>query len=197
MNQIKEQYAVDTPKRTLEDAMKGADIAIGVTNSSGLFTADMIKSMAEKPIIFGLSNPNPEVTPNEVYEVRDDAIIATGRADYPNQINTVTCFPFLFRGALDIRAKTINDDMKLACAMSLAQLARKPVPDTVKAAHFGADVEFGREYIVPSLFDPRLLTTVPIEVGIAGITSGVARNFITDWTEYKYELQSKVRHTYV
>lgn len=186
MNERKEKYALDTDKRTLEDAMKGADVAIGFSGEGGLFTAPLIKSMNEKPIIFALSNPQPEVTPDDVYSIRDDAIIATGRADYPNQLNSLMCFPFLFRGTLDVKASDINEEMKLACALSIANLARKKVPDSVKLAHFGVDIEFGREYILPSLFDHRLLTTVPIDVAISAITSGVARNFITDWTSYKY-----------
>jgi malate dehydrogenase (oxaloacetate-decarboxylating)(NADP+) len=134
----------------------------------------MIKSMAKNPIVFALANPEPEMRPEAVYEIRDDALVATGRSDYPNQVNNVMCFPFLFRAALDTRSKQINEHMKMACAISLAELAQTEVPDTVKRAFNGIDLEFGREYIMPSIFDPRLLTTVPIDVAKAAMESGIA-----------------------
>lgn len=196
MNKYKQQCAIDTDKRSLDDAFVGADIAIGLS-SPRAFTRSMIKSMNDNPAIFALHNPEPEITPDEVYEVRDDAIIATGRSDYPNQINSAMCFPFLFRGALDVRAKTFNDEMKLACAINLATLARRPVPAVVKHAYDGVDVEYGREYLVPSIFDPRLLTEIPMEVAISATRTGVARNFISDWTSYKYQLQAKISRTHI
>lgn len=195
MNPYKEQFAVETTKRTLEDAFTDCDIAIGLS-SAGQFKQDYIKLMAPDPVVFALANPEPEIRPEKVYEVRDDAVIATGRSDYPNQVNNVMCFPFLFRGALDTRAYRFNDEMKMACANSLAELARKPVHDAVKRAFHGVDVEFGREYIIPSIFDPRLLTTIPIEVAMSAMRTGVARNFITDWAAYKFELQARVEHTH-
>ena len=131
-----------------------------------------------------------------MYEVREDAIIATGRSDYPNQVNNVLCFPFLFRAALDVRASSINEDMKMACAVAISELARLPVPDIVKRAYNGLDLEFGREYIVPSIFDPRLLTTIPIQVAKAAINSGIAYSPITNWNEYEFQLKQRVSHTY-
>lgn len=130
--------------------------------------------MNDSPIIFTLANPEPEMRAEAIYEVREDAIVATGRSDYPNQVNNVLCFPFLFRAALDVRATQINESMKMACAQALARLARKPVPEEVKRAYGGLDIEFGREYIVPSIFDPRILTYIPIAVAQAAIASGVA-----------------------
>lgn len=156
----------------------------------------MIESMAENPIIFALANPEPEIRPEAVYELREDAIVATGRSDYPNQVNNVLCFPFLFRAALDVHASQINEAMKMACAISLAELAREPVHNIVKRAYGGIDIDFGREYIIPSIFDPRLLTTVPIAVATAAMESGVAHHMITDWDEYRYELRSRVAHTH-
>lgn len=131
-----------------------------------------------------------------MYDIRSDAIVATGRSDYPNQVNNVMCFPFLFRAALDVRASKINEAMKMKCALSIAMLARKPVPDVVKRAYNGVEIEFGREYIVPSIFDPRLLTSIPIDVAKAAMDSGVARNPIEDWEAYKNELQARVAHTH-
>jgi len=152
----------------------------------------MIKGMNKNPIIFALANPEPEIRPELVYEYREDAIVATGRSDYPNQVNNVMAFPFLFRAALDTRATSINEEMKMACALALADLARTEVPDTVKRAYNGVDIEFGREYLVPSIFDPRLLTTIPIAVAKAAMDSGAARIQIKDWDEYKFSLKSRV-----
>lgn len=152
----------------------------------------MIKSMNKDPIIFALANPEPEIRPEIVYDFREDAITATGRSDYPNQVNNVMAFPFLFRAALDTRATSINEDMKMACALALAELARTEVPDIVKRAYNGVEIEFGREYLVPSIFDPRLLTTIPIAVAKAAMESGAARIMIEDWDEYKFSLKSRV-----
>lgn len=163
MNIYKERFALNTKKRTVEDAFEGADIAIGFTNQ-GTFTPDMIKSMNDKPVVFALSTPEPEMRPEQMYEIRDDIIPGTGRADYPNQINNLIVYPFLFRAALDVEATEINEAMKMACAKALSDLARTKVPDVVKRAYGGCEIEFGREYLVPSIFDPRLLTTVPIAV---------------------------------
>ena len=163
MNEYKEYFAVETDKRTIEDAFTDADVAIGLSKG-GQFKGEYLKLMARDPVVFALANPEPEIRPELAYEARDDVIVATGRSDYPNQINNVMCFPFLFRGALDTRASCFNDDMKLSCANALANLARTPVPDTVKRAFNGQEVEFGREYLIPSIFDPRLLTTIPLEV---------------------------------
>ena len=185
MNPYKERFACPTDKRTLDDAFKGADIAIGLSQA-GSFTPEMIASMAPDPLVFALANPEPEIRPEIMYEVREDVITATGRSDYPNQVNNVMCFPFLFRAALDTRSTSINEAMKMACAKSLSELARTPVPDVVKRAYNGADVEFGREYLVPSIFDPRLLTTIPIDVAKAAMESGVAQKEIEDWTDYKF-----------
>ena len=152
--------------------------------------------MNDNPIVFPLANPEPEIRPGKIYDTREDAIVATGRSDYPNQVNNVLCFPFLFRAALDTRSTEINETMKMDTAIALAELARSGVPDVVKRAYNGIDVEFGREYIVPSIFDPRLLTTIPIAVAKAAMRSGAARIEITDWDEYKYELRSRVAHTH-
>src|SRR6185295_6195790 len=154
MNQWKSGYAIKTSKRTLEDAFKGADVAFGLS-VKGAFTPAMIKSMADKPIIFAMANPDAEITPEEVAAVRDDAIMATGRSDYPNQINNVLGFPYIFRGALDVRASAINMEMKIAAARALAALAREDVPDEVTSA-YGARPKFGSDYIIPVPFDPRL-----------------------------------------
>lgn len=190
MNEYKERHAIETEARTLEDAIKGADIFIGVS-SPELLTNEMLLSMNEKPVIFAMANPNPEITPGRAHSVRDDCFVATGRSDYPNQINNVMCFPFLFRGALDVRATEINEAMKIACADALAKLAKEPVPESVKAA-FPADksFEFGREYLVPTPFDPRLLTVVSIAAAKAACESGVARSPISDWDAYEKRLQS-------
>src|SRR5471032_980926 len=178
MNQWKSAYAIKTSARTLADAFEGADVAFGLS-AKGAFTKDMIKSMAAKPIIFALANPDPEITAEEVAEVRDDAIMATGRSDYPNQINNVLGFPYIFRGALDVRASAINMEMKIAAANALAALAREDVPDEVAVA-YGARPKYGSEYIIPVPFDPRLIATIPPAVAKAAMETGVARKPIPE-----------------
>merc|ERR1712062_122041 len=184
MNEYKERHAVDTSDRTLEDAIKGADVFIGVSQKD-LLKDDMLKSMAKDPVIFAMANPNPEVSPDRAAKVRPDSIVATGRSDYPNQINNVMCFPFLFRGALDVRASEINEEMKMAAAVALAELTEKEVPEEVKSA-FPADKDFtfGRNYIVPTPFDPRLITAVAVATAKAAVETGVAQRPIQDWNAY-------------
>jgi malate dehydrogenase (oxaloacetate-decarboxylating)(NADP+) len=191
MNQWKSAHANDTAKRTLEEAMVGADVFLGLS-VKGAVTQEMVKSMADKPIIFALANPDPEILPEEVKQVRSDAIVATGRSDYNNQVNNVMGFPYIFRGALDVRASTINDEMKIAAAQSLAGLAREPVPDEVSAAYSGRKMQFGPEYIIPVPFDFRLITTVPTAVAQAAMTSGVARKPIIDMAAYKRCLSARL-----
>ncbi len=191
MNQWKSAHAADTKLRTLKDAIKGADAFFGLS-VKGAVTPDMVRSMAKNPIIFAMANPDPEITPEEVAEVRDDAIIATGRSDYPNQINNVLGFPFIFRGALDVRARTINEDMKIAAARALAELAQQDVPDEVASAYSGRKLRYGREYIIPVPFDPRLIATVPPAVAKAAMDSGVARKPITDMNAYRKQLAARL-----
>ena len=190
MNQWKSAHAVDTPLRTLEEAMAGADIFFGLS-AKGALTPEMVKSMAPNPIIFALANPDPEITPEDAQKVREDVIIATGRSDYPNQVNNVLGFPYIFRGALDVRAKTINMEMKIAAAEALAELAREDVPDEVAAAYRGARPRFGREYIIPVPFDPRLIHVIPIAVAKAAMQSNVARRPIVDLAAYKAQLSAR------
>jgi malate dehydrogenase (oxaloacetate-decarboxylating)(NADP+) len=189
MNQWKSAHAAKTSARTLADAMVGADVLFGLS-VKGAVTRDMIKSMADKPIIFAMANPDPEITPEEVAEVRQDAIMATGRSDYPNQINNVLGFPYIFRGALDVRATSINMDMKIAAANALAALAREDVPDEVAVA-YGARPKYGPDYIIPVPFDPRLIATVPPAVAKAAIETGVARKPIPDMDAYRSQLASR------
>src|SRR3984885_13863782 len=174
MNQWKSAHAVETDARTLADALVGCDVFLGLS-VKGAVTQDMIKTMAKAPIIFAMANPDPEITPEEVRAVRPDAIIATGRSDYPNQVNNVLGFPYIFRGALDVRAKTINEAMKIAAAEALAALAREDVPDEVAAAYLGARPVYGPEYIIPVPFDPRLISRVSAAVARAAMESGVAK----------------------
>ncbi len=190
MNQWKSAHAVDTAMRTLDEAVRGADIFLGLS-AKGALTQDMVKSMAANPIIFAMANPDPEITPEEAHAVRDDVIIATGRSDYPNQVNNVLGFPYIFRGALDVRATTINMEMKLAAAHALADLAREDVPDEVAAAYQGARPRFGREYIIPVPFDPRLIHVIPLAVAKAAMESGVARKPIVDMPTYKAQLSAR------
>ena len=190
MNQWKSGYAVKTSARTLEQAFEGADIAFGLS-VKGAFTPAMVKSMAAKPIIFALANPDPEITAEEVAKVRDDAIMATGRSDYPNQVNNILGFPFIFRGALDVRASTINMEMKIAAARALAALARADVPGEV-AALYGARPKFGPDYIIPVPFDPRLISTVPPAVAKAAMDTGVARKPIVDMDAYRQQRRLRV-----
>ena len=171
---FKKAHARTTDRRTLADAMRGADVFLGVA-AANLLTPDMLRSMADKPIVFALANPDPEIEPELAHATRQDLIIATGRTDYPNQINNVLGFPYIFRGALDVRARTINDAMCTAAARALAQLARRPVPKEVLHAYHLERLAFGSEYIVPTPFDSRLLRTVSAAVAQAAIASGVAR----------------------
>jgi malate dehydrogenase (oxaloacetate-decarboxylating)(NADP+) len=187
MNQWKSAYAVKTEARTLADALKGADVFYGLS-AKGAVTKEMIASMADKPIIFAMANPDPEITWEEVAEVRDDAIMATGRSDYPNQVNNVLGFPYIFRGALDCRATTINMEMKIAAARALADLAREDVPDEVAAA-YGMRFKYGPDYIIPVPFDPRLISYVPPAVAKAAMETGVARKPITDMDAYRESLR--------
>jgi malate dehydrogenase (oxaloacetate-decarboxylating)(NADP+) len=190
MNQWKSAHAVDTPLRTLDEAMVDADIFFGLS-AKGALTLEMVRSMAPNPIIFAMANPDPEIMPEEAQKERDDVIIATGRSDYPNQVNNVLGFPYIFRGALDVRAKTINMDMKIAAAHALAELAREDVPDEVAVAYRGARPRFGRDYIIPVPFDPRLIHVVPIAVAKAAMASGVARRPIVDLAAYKAQLSAR------
>ena len=193
MNQWKSAHAVITDARTLDEAMKGCDVFLGVS-AKGAVTPSMVASMADNPVIFAMANPDPEITPEEAHEVRVDAIVATGRSDYPNQVNNVLGFPYLFRGALDIHARAINDEMKIACAHALAQLAREEVPDEVALA-YGKNLTFGRDYIIPTPFDPRLIHRIPPAVAKAGMDTGVARRPIIDIEAYEVSLKSRMDPT--
>ena len=190
MNEYKEPYAVETERRTLADAMKGADVFVGLS-MKGLVTKEMVASMADNPVIFALANPDPEILPEEVAEVRSDAIMATGRSDYPNQVNNVLGFPFIFRGALDVRARGVNAEMMLAATRALAGLAREEVPDTVRGAYDGSDITFGREYLIPKPFDHRVLFYVAPAVAKAAMESGVARTEL-DLDEYRDRLRASL-----
>ena len=193
MNQWKSAHAVITDARTLDEAMKGCDVFLGVS-AKGAVTPSMVASMAENPVIFAMANPDPEITPEEAHKVRVDAIVATGRSDYPNQVNNVLGFPYLFRGALDIHARAINDEMKISCAHALAQLAREEVPDEVALA-YGKNLTFGRDYIIPTPFDPRLIHRIPPAVAKAGMDTGVARRPIIDIEAYEISLKSRMDPT--
>ncbi|MGD9916495.1 MAG: NADP-dependent malic enzyme [Paenirhodobacter sp.] len=193
MNQWKSAHAVPTEARTLDDAMRGADVFLGVS-AKGAVTPEMVSSMADNPVIFAMANPDPEITPEEAHAVRPDAIVATGRSDYPNQVNNVLGFPYLFRGALDIHARAINDEMKIACAKALAALAREDVPDEVAMA-YGRKLSFGRDYIIPTPFDPRLIHVIPPAVAKAGMDTGVARRPIIDMEGYAQSLRARMDPT--
>ena len=193
MNQWKSAHAANTELRTLEEAMVGADVFLGVS-VKGAVTQEMVASMADNPVIFAMANPDPEITPEEAHEVRNDAIVATGRSDYPNQVNNVLGFPYLFRGALDINARAINDEMKIACARALAELAREDVPDEVAMA-YGKKLTFGRDYIIPTPFDPRLIYVIPPAVARAGMDTGVARRPIIDMDGYEMSLKARMDPT--
>ncbi len=193
MNQWKSAHAARTDARTLEQAMVGADVFLGVS-AKGAVTPAMVASMADNPVIFAMANPDPEITPEEAQAVRADAIVATGRSDYPNQVNNVLGFPYLFRGALDINARAINDEMKIACARALAELAREDVPDEVAMA-YGRKLTFGRDYIIPTPFDPRLIHTIPPAVAKAGMDTGVARRPIIDMDGYTQALKARMDPT--
>ena len=190
MNQWKSAHAIDTPARSLAEAVAGADVFFGLSQK-GALTQEMVASMAPNPIIFAMANPDPEITPEQVSEVRDDAIMATGRSDYPNQVNNVLGFPYIFRGALDVRATTINDEMKIAAAEALAGLAREDVPDEVASAYQGQRPKFGPGYIIPVPFDPRLISAIPPAVALAAMDSGVARRPIVDMAAYKSQLSAR------
>ena len=190
MDQWKAPHAIKTDLRTLSEAMKGADVFLGLS-VAGIVTQDMIKSMAKNPIVFAMANPDPEITPEEIKEVRSDAIIATGRSDYANQVNNVLGFPYIFRGALDVRARNVNEEMKLACAHALADLARQDVPEEVAAAYHGQRPKYGPEYIIPAPFDPRLISEIPPYVAQAAMDTGVARKPIEDMEAYKKSLAQR------
>ena len=191
LNKWKQNYAIKTNSRKLSDAIKGADVFLGLS-SAGVLTKEDVRSMAANPIIFACANPDPEITPEEVEEVRNDAIVATGRSDYPNQVNNLLGFPYIFRGALDVRAKTINDEMKIAAANAIAYLARERVPDEVVAAMGGERPKYGKEYIIPSTFDPRLINVIPVAVAKAAIKTGVARKKIDNFEIYSEQLKQRL-----
>jgi malate dehydrogenase (oxaloacetate-decarboxylating)(NADP+) len=193
VDQFKSAHAIETSDRTLAEAMKGADVFLGLS-VAGAVTKEMVKEMADKPIVFAMANPDPEITPPEVKAVRRDAIVATGRSDYPNQVNNVLGFPFIFRGALDVHATAINEEMKIAAANAIAELARETVPEEVAAA-YGQSQQFGRDYIIPAPFDPRLVEIVPSAVAKAAMDSGVARKQIEDFDKYRHELKSRLNPT--
>ena len=191
LNEWKKNYAINTKDKTLNDAIENADVFLGLS-SAGVLKKDMIKKMSKKPIIFACANPDPEITPEEVEKVRNDAIIATGRSDYPNQVNNLIGFPYIFRGALDVRAKTINEEMKMSAANAIAQLARERVPDEVAAAMGGDRPKYGKDYIIPSTFDPRLISVIPVAVAKAAIRSGVARKKIENFEIYSEQLKQRL-----
>lgn len=190
MNQWKSAHAVKTDKRTLMDAMTGANVFLGLSAAKAV-SKEMVKAMAPNPVIFAMANPIPEIMPEEVAEVRDDAIVGTGRSDYPNQVNNVMGFPYIFRGALDVNAREINEEMKIAAAEALAKLAREEVPKEVAAAYKGKKLEFGKNYIIPTPFDPRLITTIPVAVAKAAVETGVARRPIKDMDAYVKSLAAR------
>ena len=191
MNKWKEALAIDTKLRTLEEAMKDTDAFIGLSIKD-VVSKSMVKSMAFNPIIFAMANPDPEIIPEEIYEARKDAIVATGRSDYKNQINNFICFPYLFRGALDVRATIINDEMKIAATYALANLAREEITDEVRMTFSDGDCEFGPNYIVPVTFDSRLMQKIPVAVAKAAIKSGVAKKEIKDFEAYQKELSKRL-----
>jgi malate dehydrogenase (oxaloacetate-decarboxylating)(NADP+) len=193
IDQFKSAHAVDTAARTLGEALVGADIFLGLS-VKGALTPDMVKSMAKEPIIFAMANPDPEITPPDAKAARPDAIVATGRSDYPNQVNNVLGFPFIFRGALDVHATAINEEMKIAAATAIAELAREQVPEEVAAA-YGKNHQFGRDYIIPAPFDPRLMEVVSSAVAKAAMDSGVAKKPIEDFDAYRHALKSRLNPT--
>tara|TARA_B100001121_G_scaffold111610_2_gene98270 strand:+ start:4026 stop:6314 length:2289 start_codon:yes stop_codon:yes gene_type:complete len=194
LNQWKANHAINTKDRTLNDAINKADVFLGLS-AKGALTKSMVKKMAKNPIIFACANPDPEITPEEVEEVRSDAIIATGRSDYPNQVNNLIGFPYIFRGALDVRSKTINEEMKIAAANAIAQLARQSVPDEVVAAMGGERPHYGKNYIIPSTFDPRLISIIPAAVAKAAMDTGVARKKINNFDLYQEKLKQRLDPT--
>ena len=194
LDQWKSAHAVDTDRRTLKEALSGADVFLGLS-AAGALKPDMVMDMAPSPIIFAMANPDPEITPPEAKAARPDAIVATGRSDYPNQVNNVLGFPFIFRGALDVRATGINEEMKIAAAHALAELARETVPEEVAAAYGGITHHFGPDYIIPAPFDPRLIEIIPCAVAQAAMDSGVARKPITDMRAYRQQLRTRLNPT--
>ncbi len=191
LSQWKTEHAIDTKSRTLSDAINKADVFLGLS-AAGSLKKELIKKMEKNPIIFACANPDPEITPEDVETVRNDAIIATGRSDYPNQVNNLIGFPYIFRGALDVRAKTINEEMKIAAADAIAALARERVPDEVVAAMGGDRPKYGKDYIIPSTFDPRLISVIPVAVAKAAIKSGVARKKIENFEIYSEQLKQRL-----
>ena len=194
LNKWKSDHAIKTTDRNLNDAIKKADVFLGLS-AKGALTKEMVKKMAKKPIIFACANPDPEITPEEVEQVRSDAIVATGRSDYPNQVNNLIGFPYIFRGALDVRSKTINEEMKIAAAHAIAKLAREDVPDEVVAAMGGERPHYGKDYIIPSTFDPRLISIIPVAVAKAAIKTGVARKKIENFDNYQEQLKQRLDPT--
>ena len=194
MDQWKSRHAIETKLRTLEEALDGADVFLGLS-AKGALKKEYVKKMSKNPIIFACANPDPEILPEEIQEVRDDAIIATGRSDYPNQVNNLIGFPYIFRGALDVRSTTINEEMKVAAAKAIAELARDDVPDEVVAAMGGERPHYGKDYIIPSTFDPRLISVIPAAVAKAAMDSGVARKPINDFELYKDQLKQRLDPT--
>jgi malate dehydrogenase (oxaloacetate-decarboxylating)(NADP+) len=193
VDQWKSAHAIDTEARTLEEALVGADIFLGLS-AAGALKPEWVRRMADQPIIFAMANPDPEITPEDAYAVRPDAIMATGRSDYPNQVNNVLGFPFIFRGALDVQATDINEEMKIAAARAIAELARQSVPEEVAAA-YGKSQQFGRDYIIPAPFDPRLMEVVSSAVARAAMDSGVAKKPIEDFEAYRHQLKSRLNPT--
>ena len=194
IDQFKSAHATETKLRTLEEAMNGADVFLGLS-AKDVVSKDMIRSMSKNPIVFACANPDPEIKPELIKEVRSDAIIATGRSDYPNQVNNLIGFPYIFRGALDVRAKEINEAMKIAAAKAIALLARENFPDELVAAYGGDRPRYGKNYIIPSTFDPRLISVIPSAVAKAAMESGVARKNITDLEVYRDQLTNRLDPT--
>ena len=191
LSKWKSDHAINTKNRTLNDAINNADVFLGLS-SGGVLKKEMVKKMSKNPIIFACANPDPEITPEEIEETRNDAIIATGRSDYPNQVNNLIGFPYIFRGALDVRAKVINEEMKIAAVNAIASLAKKRVPDEVVAAMGGDRPTFGKDYIIPSTFDPRLISVIPVAVAKAAVKSGVARKKIDNFEIYSEQLKQRL-----
>ncbi len=192
LNPIKKQFARKTNKKTLEDAMKGADMFLGLSIGN-ILSDSMLQSMNKSPVVFAMANPTPEIAYEKAINVRNDIVFATGRSDYPNQVNNVLGFPFIFRGALDVRAHSINEEMKIAAVKTLAQLAKEKVPDEVKIAYQKNDISYGREYIIPKPHDPRLISEVSSAVAKAAVDSGVARKNIENWNQYKQQLSKRLK----
>ncbi len=191
LNKFKQEFITDRDIDTLAEAVQGADMFLGLSTAN-MMSKEMLASMAENPIVFAMANPNPEISYEDATATREDLIFATGRSDYPNQINNVLGFPFIFRGALDVRASTINEEMKLAASKALASLAKEPVPDSVLKAYNVDKLSFGKDYIIPKPLDPRLISCVASCVAKAAIDSGVARQPITDWEAYKKNLDKRL-----